>query len=126
MNGRPTDEREYDFVLVLTGVEELTPDVEDAFFEAGCDDATLSIRGGHLSLDFSRVASSLKDAILSAIRDVRKAGVGVEVCRVGDTIRTSDRESGEVVATVNAVLEGMRQRKRNPGLVDEVTRAVAG
>ena len=75
-------EREYDFALILSGVPELTTDVEDGLFKAGCDDATLSMQFGSLYLEFSRSAPSLKDAILSAIRDVRKAGVGAEVWRV--------------------------------------------
>ena len=64
-------EREFDFALVIDCVPELTPAVEDAFFEAGCDDATLSIRYGRLYAEFSRSAPALKDAILSAIRDSR-------------------------------------------------------
>lgn len=45
---------EYDFTLELTGVGELTPAVADALFEAGCDDATLSSRGGRVYLAFTR------------------------------------------------------------------------
>jgi len=54
--------------------------VENALFEAGCDDATASIRYGLLYLEFSRVSSSFKEAILSAIRDVRKANIGRKSC----------------------------------------------
>jgi hypothetical protein len=82
MSSSDTSEREYDFALILTGVPELTTDVEDGLFQSGCDDATLSMQYGSLYLEFSRTAPSLKDAILSAIRDVRKAGVGAEVWRV--------------------------------------------
>lgn len=71
--------REYDFALVIDGVPELTPKVEDALFEAGCDDATFSIQHGHLYAKFSREAVSLKDAILSASGDVRRAGIGADV-----------------------------------------------
>ncbi len=75
-------EREYDFALILTGVHELTAEVEDALFEAGCDDSTLSVQYGCIYMEFSRTATSLKDAILSAIRDVRKANIGAEVARL--------------------------------------------
>ena len=71
MSASDTSDREYDFALILTGVPELTTDVEDGLFQAGCDDATLSMQYGSLYLDFSRAAPSLKDAILSAIRDVQ-------------------------------------------------------
>jgi hypothetical protein len=70
---------EYDFSLVIGGIPELTTEIEDKLFEAGCDDATLSIQHGHLYAEFSRQAESLKDAILSAIRDVAKAKVGAQI-----------------------------------------------
>lgn len=47
-------EHEHDFVLALTGVSELSQEQEDALFEAGCDDATISIRSGRVFLSFSR------------------------------------------------------------------------
>lgn len=75
---------EHEFVLVLSGISELTPEVEDALFAAGCDDATVSVRFGRVYLTFARAAPSLKDAILSAIRDVRKSGIGAEVLRVDE------------------------------------------
>lgn len=82
MDPRNACEREHDFVLVLTGITDLTPDVEDALYEAGCDDGTLSKRSGRVYMTFSRSAGSLGDAILSAVRDVRRAGVGADVLRV--------------------------------------------
>ena len=68
--------QEYNFALILTGVHELTTEMEDALFEAGCDDSTLILQQGSISMEFSRTAASLNDAILSAIRDVGKANVG--------------------------------------------------
>lgn len=42
--------------------------------EAGCDDATVGIgQRGRIALDFSRDARSAAQAILSALRDVRRA-----------------------------------------------------
>jgi len=74
--------REFDFALVADGVKDLDDAVEDAMFEAGCDDATLSWRYGRLHLDFSREAPSFAAAVLSAIRDVHAAGVGARVMHV--------------------------------------------
>jgi transcriptional regulator with XRE-family HTH domain len=179
-------EREYDFALILTGVTELTAKVEDALFEVGCDDATLSVQYGRAWMEFSRTAPSLKDAILSAIRDVRKAGIGADVLRVdecdlvtqsdiarrigrtrqqvhqyvtgergpggfpapacqiaegaplwqwcevsywlcqNDMIRPEQLREAEVIATINTALDLVHQRKRNPDLVEEVTRVIAG
>jgi hypothetical protein len=75
-------ECEHDFTLVLTGVSELTQTVEDALFNAGCDDATIAVRSGRLFVTFSRSAESLKDAIISAIRAVWRANIGADVLRV--------------------------------------------
>ena len=77
-------EREYDFALIVGGVPELTEEVEDALYEAGCDDATVSMQYGLLYIEFSRSAASLQDAILSAINQVHHAGVGAVVYRVDD------------------------------------------
>ena len=73
---------EHEFVLVLDGVEELGPMVMNALYEADCGDATPSVRYGRVCLTFAREAASLKDAILSAIRDVKKAGIGAETLTV--------------------------------------------
>jgi hypothetical protein len=77
-------EPEHDFALIVDGVSELNQTVEDALFEAGCDDATLSIQYGLLYLEFSRSAKSLEEAIITAINDVRSAGIGAEVLRVDE------------------------------------------
>ena len=84
MNTKPRIEceHEHDFVLVLSGITELTPEVQDALFEAGCDDATISVRSGRVYLSFSRNNRSLKDAVLAAIQDVKRAKVGADVLRI--------------------------------------------
>ena len=66
-------EREFDFALIVTGVPELTDEVTDALYNAGCDDATLSIQYGQLYIEFSRVGNSIQEAIFSAIRDIDAA-----------------------------------------------------
>jgi hypothetical protein len=69
--------RVYEFTLKLAGVDELTVKLEDALFEAGCDDALLHSEGRAVFLDFGREAASLGDAIGSAVKDVEKAGFRV-------------------------------------------------
>ena len=73
---------EHDFTLVLSGISELSPKIVDALLEAGCDDGTISMRSGRPFITFSRRAASMKDAILSAIANVRKAGTSADVLRV--------------------------------------------
>jgi len=70
----------YDFTLILTESLELTDDLANALFAAGCDDGTPGICHGVFSIDFHREAVSLEAAIRSAIVDVKTAGY--EVARV--------------------------------------------
>lgn len=73
---------EFDFTLLLDGVNKITLEIENALYDAGCDDATISLRFGRLYLTFSRSAASLKDAIISAIKNVRESGIDATVLRV--------------------------------------------
>jgi hypothetical protein len=68
-----------EFTLILSGLSEVTDEMTDALLEAGCDDALVGTRDGVVFLDFSREADSLRVAILSAIADVEKAGIGARV-----------------------------------------------
>lgn len=79
---RKIAEREHEFTLVLTGVSELTQQVVDALYEAGCDDSTVASRCGRIVITFSRAAATLKDAIISGILCVRRANIGADVLRV--------------------------------------------
>lgn len=80
---KPTScETEHEFTLVLDGIQDYDERVEDALFEAGCDDATLGRRNGRVFLTFARTAPSLRKAVLSAVRDIRKASIGATVLRV--------------------------------------------
>jgi len=67
--------RTYDFTLVLANVPELSDEQADALFEAGCDDATPVSRDGRALLRFAREATSLEQAIRSAIADVSRSGL---------------------------------------------------
>ena len=114
---------EHDFALLLYGVPELTQDVEDRLFEAGCDDATLGIQNGQSVLTFTRSAPSLKAAIFSAIRDVRAAGVGV--LRVDDCnlVNQADiaRRMGRTRQMVNQYIRGTRGPGSFPPPVCHIT-----
>lgn len=69
--------RKYEFTLVLEGTAELSEELSDALYDAGCDDASPGSCGGVLSLDFHRESSSLEEAITSAIANVKAAGLVV-------------------------------------------------
>ena len=68
----------YEFTLILKGRLELTEEIADELFEAGCDDGTPGTRNGMFTIDFHREADSLETAIRSAIQDVKAAGHDVE------------------------------------------------
>ena len=68
----------YEFALILKGQYELTEEIADELFEAGCDDGTPGVCNGVFSIDFRREGDSLETAIRSAIADVKSAGYEVE------------------------------------------------
>lgn len=88
----------YSFTLRVAGVHELDEKLEDALFEAGCDDALLSTREGELQIAFDREADNLLAAVVSAINDVEGAGLGLKISEVAI-------EGAEEVAKVNAALQ---------------------
>jgi hypothetical protein len=70
------------FTLILSGVSEITPELSDFLYEATGGDIELNTRDGVAYLEFDRVASSLHEALTSAIEQVEQAGAGVRVARV--------------------------------------------
>lgn len=70
---------EYEFTLVFNGGLDET--AVNAFFEAGCDDATVGEVDGVGYADFIREAPSLGDALRSALEQVESVP-GVRVARV--------------------------------------------
>jgi len=68
----------YEFTLILTGSLELTEEIADQLFEAGCDDGSPGTSEGVFSIDFHRSANTLEEAINSAIANVKSAGYQVE------------------------------------------------
>ncbi len=72
----------YEFTLVIETHAGLDDGLEDALFEAGCDDATLSFRKGIAYLNFDREAKDLESAIISAIQQVEQSRLTLWVKRV--------------------------------------------
>jgi hypothetical protein len=64
--------RTFEFTFVLGGIDELTEEMADAFYEAGCDDSTLAVIHGVPEIHFSREADSFPEALYTAIRDVER------------------------------------------------------
>lgn len=70
--------KKYEFSLILKGSPELTEEIADELFAAGCDDGTPGTCNGVFSIDFHRQGDSLEAAIHSAIKNVEAAGYEVE------------------------------------------------
>lgn len=105
----------HNFALVLSGISAPESQIEDALHEAGCDDAILSFRTGIAYLEFDREAQGLKEAIVSAVRDVERANGHLKVARVepGDLVNAS-----EIARRVHCTREYIRlltQGKRGEG-----------
>lgn len=103
------------FLLVLDGLNPSDDAVEDALFEAGCDDAMLSFRGTTALLEFDREASSLEEAVLSAFRDLEASGLNSVVLRVEPDDLVS---ASEISRRAGASREGVRlwhEGERGPG-----------
>ncbi|WP_129776155.1 helix-turn-helix transcriptional regulator [Peristeroidobacter soli] len=85
---------EYDFVLrfKLADPGPVGDDVVERLGVGGCDDATVGIGvPGRVALMFGREASSGKQAILSAVEDVKRALPGAELIEVSpDLVGLSD------------------------------------
>lgn len=69
--------KHYDFTLILSKEAELTDQLVEDLYEAGCDDGSPSSRAGVVRVTLHRESASLEQAIRSGIADVQKAG-----CRV--------------------------------------------
>lgn len=67
----------YGFDVVLKGLTEVSEDLADALFAAGCDDGTPASSNGLAWVHFDREAATLEDAIRSAVAQVKAAGAKV-------------------------------------------------
>jgi hypothetical protein len=67
----------YAFDVVLKDVPEVTDEQADGLFAAGCDDGTPACCNGVAWVHFDREASSLEEAIRSAVTQVQRAGLRV-------------------------------------------------
>ena len=66
----------YEFNVVLKDATEVTDDQADALFAAGCEDGTPASSNGTAWVHFDRQATSLEEAIRSAVGQIQAAGFG--------------------------------------------------
>jgi hypothetical protein len=104
MRSKRTTKAVFDFTLILEGVGTLNEEGVNALFEAGCDDALPAMRNGVAFLEFSREAVSFDEAVLSAIRNVEKAGFPVARVEPDDFVNMS-----EIARRLKRTRESIRQ-----------------
>jgi len=107
-------EREFDFTLGLN-LSEISEQEVDALYEAGCSDATPSVQFGRVWMDFSRVAKSYKDAVFSAIRDIRKAKIGADVTRIDECNLVTQAEIARKIGKSPQYIHQLMTGSRGPG-----------
>jgi len=123
-----TDSRNhrYAFSLILAGVDGVGAELENALYEAGCDDALLGSRGGVVFLDFDREAPSFFAAVVSAVADVGGAGLGLRVDRVepDDLVTAAEiaRRTERTRESIRLLMEGDRGPGGFPAPVANLTR----
>ncbi|QIW15746.1 hypothetical protein A4G20_05080 [Pasteurellaceae bacterium RH1A] len=64
----------YHFSILIRDANKATEALEDRLFEAGCDDALICFNNQTVYLEFDREAETAKEAIESAMSDIRAAG----------------------------------------------------
>jgi hypothetical protein len=67
----------HEFDVVLKNVSELTDDLAEQLFAAGCDDGTPAGCDGVVWVHFDRQAASLEVAIRTAVAQIQAAGFQV-------------------------------------------------
>jgi hypothetical protein len=107
--------KSHNFVLVLSGISAPDGSLEDALFEAGCDDAILAFRSGVPYLEFDRKASTLESAILSAVRDVERAEHPVAVSHVEPDDLVNASESARRLECTREYVRLLVQGERGEG-----------
>lgn len=112
----------YEFSIIASGLDPQADDYESRFYEAGCDDATISFQKGHTIVDFSREAESIDVAIASAVEAVAAAGAKVDRIEPDPLVSLSDIASrtGMTRAAITQYSKGQRG-KGFPAPVARVT-----
>ena len=106
--------------LIVDGPDLQDDTIIDRLFEAGCDDAAIGRSDEIQYIDFDREATSLGEAILSAVRDVEHVD-GVSVVRVADAGLVSMTK----IATASGPLVSARcnvVKREDTGTSEPVTR----
>ena len=96
---------EFDFQIFWRDVDTRDESFLDLLFKAGCDDATVFFKDGYLCLDFSRESRDAETAVVSAIRDIHRSGIGGSIERVEPEDLASLAEIANRVGVTRSALQ---------------------
>lgn len=104
---------EYEFELIVDGVDISSEAVVGDLYDAGLDDATVSSRGGQVTIAVAREADTFVDALVSAIRQAESVA-GVRVLRVDpdELVNAADiaHRTGRTGSSIAMLISGKRGR----------------
>lgn len=112
----------HEFSIIASGMDPEAEDFDTRFFDAGCDDATISFQKGRIIVDFAREAESLEGAIASAVDNVRLAGAKIDRVEPDPLVSLADMAARTGVT--RAAMTNYAQGKRGdhfPAPVAKVT-----
>lgn len=102
---------EYEFELIVEGVDLAQEEVVTRLYDAGLSDATISSRGGQVTLSVAREAPTFVEAVLSAIRQAESVA-GVRVVRVApdELVNAADiaHRTGRTRSSITMLMSGQR------------------
>ena len=106
----------YEFSIIASGLDREAPDFESRFYDAGCDDATVSFQKGHIIVDFTREAETIDAAISSAVEAVVAAGATVERVEPDPLVSLADiaARTGLSRAAITQYAKGQRGKNFPP------------
>jgi hypothetical protein len=119
---RRTMMKPFNFTIIASGLDPESDDFAERFFEAGCDDATISYQKGAIILEFNREGRSLAHALISAVADVHRAGAKVEHIEPDFLVSLSDiAERAKISRAAVSLFAKGERRKDFPAPVARVT-----
>jgi hypothetical protein len=112
----------YHFTIIASGLDPEADDFEDRFFEAGCDDATISVQKGATILEFTRKGRNFTHALVSAVKAVQAAGARVEHIEPDHLVSLSDIAARAHISKASVSLYAKGERAESfPAPVARVT-----
>ena len=102
--------KSHEFTIIASGLDPQADDFEDRFFQAGCDDATLSFQKGVIIVEFAREAVSFSKAVTTAYEAVLGAGAAVERVEPDYLVSLSEiaQRSGKTRQAISLYTNGER------------------